>query len=111
MKLLRLGIVLVVVLLAVSVTPGIAGGHGAAEPEPFGAFECPCISNTSHPALKEPRDALVKMGYPPTYGLLGCIAHDQNLSNDGCNVANPPLFCAAPWCSRVVCAAFPVCIR
>lgn len=111
MKLLRLGIVLVVVLLAVSVTPGIAGGHGAAEPEPFGAFECPCISNTSHPALKEPRDALVKMGYPPTYGLLGCMAHDQNLSNDGCNVANPPLFCAAPWCSRVVCAACPVCIR
>ena len=67
-------------------------------PPAGGAFECPCISNSTGGALAAASAALVAKGYPPDYGFQGCQAYDAGLALEGCDVLSPPEYCSRAWC-------------
>ncbi|CAE7394628.1 GLR2.2 [Symbiodinium natans] len=68
----------------------------AASP-PGGAFECPCISNTSSSWAVIRAELLTHAGYGSDYGLQGCQEYDRDLVQSGCS-QNEADFCERSWC-------------
>ena len=65
--------------------------------DPQGAFECPCLAAHTNATFAT---LLVAKGFPATYGLQTCQAHDEKLANSitGCTVRALPArsSCVAP---------------
>lgn len=61
-----------------------------------GAFECPCISNSSF-VFASLQAELAAANRSVLYGMQGCKAYDENNSVVGC-AENEESFCLNPWC-------------